>query len=525
MSSPNAMHPVRPNGNFRMLEGEIVNATQTLRVPSYDSDPTAGPVMGDVIWQNVADALKVFDGVSWRTIASGSGAGEANAQWSNYTVAPPALQDEYGAQYTTIQDAVDAAVADGASVTNPRVILIATGEYAEDLVCAEGVHYRGMTVRDDLALPGYFPGGVRANVTIAGTVTVNVVPSGPSFLNAICFEAIRIAPTTDTSAVIVGSDNAVSLVFSNCAIESASGNTTPTVSINPNVEGVPFLFCYMHLTQIYNPEATMNAIASTTVGGGTNVELLLTKCTVQGGIVYRGSNVDVRVTETEWNVNGAASSLSLGRWVINRCRVSAEGSGGQISWEQGDAVFNDSQIRVDLASTDGSSMRASRSSFDGSLIMDTPNSVEIAYCDMECDPFSIVNVTQGVSIYHTNIRVQTGVRVTLSANNTQIRMEHCSVSVDSISGSYALDFSTTSGTLTGINWGVVHSYVATNTGPAIFIGGVNMNGLLANSTIQHGDSVNCIVSDSTPPLNSGGNVILGAGAGTGTLVYSALSSV
>lgn len=523
MSFPERI-PSRSNGTFRTVEGQMVHGTRTLRLPRYSADPdVAQSVEGDLIWQNGAGAVKLFDGTAWQLVGGGGG-GDANAQWSRYTVAEAADQVEYGAQYTSIQSAVDAAVADGASTTDPRVVLIAPGTYVENVEAAEGVHFRGMTTASALNAPGVFPTPVNPFPTLVGTLTFDVQPAGGVLISSIVVDTLRIAPTGDVSAVTLASTNALSVVFRGCRLDGAVGSTSPTVAIDANVEGVPIMVCYMYLCQVSHPETGRAAIASTSVGGGTMVQSLLKQCTIQGAITYRGSNVDMNLSDCEWTNAGAVSSMELGRWVLVRTRVSDEGEAGLLSWDQGDAEISDSRIRTPVAFTDGSSLNATRTSFRENITATDPSSVRMSFCEVDANTLLLERVTQGVEFLYCEFFLVSGVQVQLGVDNSNIIMQHCNVKVAN-GGSYALDLSSLTGAYASVNWGVWQCVLQTGSGPAIFVGGGDMQGSLFNNSIRHQDATNFIVSDAGPALNSGGNIIDGPGTGTGTLVYSLVPSI
>lgn len=134
--------------------------------------------------------------------------GDTGAGGLTYLVGPTGS----GAPYTSIQNAIDAAVAAGASQTQPEVILILVGTYVEDIIVPAGVRLQGFPL---LPLGGPIILGTGG---LAPVVTFNVtapLPAPPSFANPGGMRGLTILnPTAGGTALYVtgAASNSITLV-------------------------------------------------------------------------------------------------------------------------------------------------------------------------------------------------------------------------------------------------------------------------------------------------------------------------
>lgn len=140
-----------------------------MAVYTGSQDPTVTPTAG-IAYEDR------FDRSNGAQYVKGEPSG-TNTDWFQTAAPAPSTDDpdtysvdaEGGAQFTTIQDAIDQAVADGASVLSRKLIKVFPGDYADPFTLVAGIN---------LIAPN---GGVAVGglVTVEGTSSIDALP-GPS---------------------------------------------------------------------------------------------------------------------------------------------------------------------------------------------------------------------------------------------------------------------------------------------------------------------------------------------------------
>lgn len=122
------------------------------------------------------------------------------------------------ARYTTIQAAINAAVADGhTDNTNPATIEIYPGTYAENLSLNAGVHLKGIQ---------NLRGGANA-VIVQGSLTLTL-SSGTVDENQVFIDSLAIQPPAATRAIVLAGTSPGRMFFQNCDVDSNSGGAGVT---------------------------------------------------------------------------------------------------------------------------------------------------------------------------------------------------------------------------------------------------------------------------------------------------------
>lgn len=89
-----------------------------------------------------------------------------NNTWETQYVVDPSVTAGLQGTFTTIQAAMDQAVADGATLTTPKLIIIRPADYTENLVIPAGIYLRGDCLLEQ-------PGALPVSPRILGSHTVN----------------------------------------------------------------------------------------------------------------------------------------------------------------------------------------------------------------------------------------------------------------------------------------------------------------------------------------------------------------
>lgn len=133
-----------------------------------------------------------------------------------FTVGP----EGSGARFNTIQAAIDAALADGASLQNPKLIVVLPGDYPENITAVVGV------VISALAPIG---------TAMQGTLTIDLPDAGGFENTATAWNSIAIeAPAGQSAIVFTGTTAQIGLI-QNSALSSVD---TPTIiNNNTGVDG------------------------------------------------------------------------------------------------------------------------------------------------------------------------------------------------------------------------------------------------------------------------------------------------
>lgn len=134
-----------------------------------------------------------------------------------------------GSEYLTIQSAINAAVADGASTTNPRVVYVTTGltgQYAENITLADGIHVQATTEFS-------FTGGIKI-VGQAGSAAVTMPLSGAASLKGFIVEAAAGQVALEQTAATT---NVIQFEATNCSFDATANVGTYGVNIDNGGSG------------------------------------------------------------------------------------------------------------------------------------------------------------------------------------------------------------------------------------------------------------------------------------------------
>jgi hypothetical protein len=116
-------------------------STQNLKTPVFNNLPSANAgTKANVIFNSANSLFYGSTGANWVPLSGGGGGGSNGDIWTPYTVGQNPI---YKSSYSTIQSAVNAAIADGASAVNPKLVLITPGVYNEIVTLSDGVNLLG----------------------------------------------------------------------------------------------------------------------------------------------------------------------------------------------------------------------------------------------------------------------------------------------------------------------------------------------------------------------------------------------
>jgi hypothetical protein len=137
---------------------------------------------------------------------------------SRYIVGPNATES----QFTSIQTAINTAIADGFNTANPTIVYILPGTYIEDLILQPGIGLSGVGVNAQTM-----------TVLVQGAAVLNPPPG----TNAFSAEGITFATNgAAVPAFSIQGANDVSAFFTNCAFFGNSGTSYETVNTLAVVE-------------------------------------------------------------------------------------------------------------------------------------------------------------------------------------------------------------------------------------------------------------------------------------------------
>ena len=182
---------------------------------------------------------------------------------SSYIVGTPANGLGNGVNFTSIQAAINQALADGYGVLNPVDIIIRAGVYTEDVTINDGgIHLVGAGdgAYNLLTMPTLINGSLTLNITGANNFTV----SNLAFSN----------PNPAPAVSVTGGVNPARISFTNCFF-STTGGGFPAVSFT-NTSGTfgfaNFINCYLIGDSVghYSSARTVSAFVTSQVSGATN---------------------------------------------------------------------------------------------------------------------------------------------------------------------------------------------------------------------------------------------------------------
>jgi hypothetical protein len=251
--------------------------------------------------------LKIMDdgsgGAAWVQVNDVASFGLASKYWVNVLGAQPP------AAYARIQDAIDAAVADGHGPSAPTAVFVMPGSYTEDLQLAAGVSVVGMGQDSD---------GTPVTVTGAA-VFASAFAQGSLALRGLILQ--QPAGGTLAPLSLMGADPQT-LVLDRCAVHATSG----AAILNLNTSGAVVL--ELHATEVVSidPGATARAVLAsqrlqvTATGGrfavplgGICLELFASSAQIQGTAVQGAVSLTTGQLATEGGqlVSGAVAAVTL----------------------------------------------------------------------------------------------------------------------------------------------------------------------------------------------------------------------
>lgn len=216
--------------------------------------PTAGTITitGYPITTGGVKTIRTYDG--------GSSTMEINdlANLTPYVVGITSSR----ALFTSIQSAIDQAVADGANATEPAVVYIQAGTYYEDVNLAPYVHISGMipNISQEVVLQGRITCDITGissiqNMTIAtNTLNPSVSVTGSGNSNLLLFN-INVFGYDQTAIYINNTSSEILMINSSLSVEDSG--------------------------KIFNIVANSNFIAKNSILSSTNTESSLDNCTLQ----------------------------------------------------------------------------------------------------------------------------------------------------------------------------------------------------------------------------------------------------
>ncbi|MEK6700932.1 MAG: hypothetical protein AABZ53_01605, partial [Planctomycetota bacterium] len=175
--------------------------------------------------------------------------------------------------HTSIQQAIDAAVADGYNAGNPTVILVRPGNYAEDITLAGGVHLQGAV----------------AGKSFATQLTGSVTYSGGGGGGVVSIQAIDIATPGGSDAITFAGSGFQQLYLSDCVAYATSTNSSLVMSNTASGSSV-----------------IIDNVNFRSVGGGSGTPIVISAGTLQG---RGGTFWPTSVVQTAISMTGGAAYL------------------------------------------------------------------------------------------------------------------------------------------------------------------------------------------------------------------------
>lgn len=259
------------------------------------------------------------------------------ASWVNGALAATPYAVGPNQEYTTIQSAIDAAVSDGRDATNPAVVVVEAGTYAEDITMAPGVFLQAVFFSGYSAFPGSIFNAGLGNTfmslptVIQGTITCDF-GAGTLAENATGICGFRIeGPSLAAQAVHVTGANPTSLLMASCSLNIPADGNTGVLVDNSGAE-TTFVLQDSYLYMV-NPN-TDPAVDST--GSTANIAIVRSNIVTEahgfGGadVIVRG-NGGGELYMLESILTGGISLGTGGNNYIRNCDITAAFSDPVIS--------------------------------------------------------------------------------------------------------------------------------------------------------------------------------------------------
>ena len=217
--------------------------------------------------------------------------------------------------YTTIQGAIDQAVIDGATSTNPLMICLRPGIYTENLTFYEGINLKGSSY-------GISTTGVS---TTSGNVTVEIIGehifSGSSII--VNFEDIKL---TASGGDLFSTAIEVDLSFKNCYLKNAGNlfnfssvtQTTHVSALNSGFDGVAFSSSLI----LSDAEFTDCFFYSTGISATRTGVFYFYNCTNVGPVILDNTNIRAYNTSFTTNTTDNITGVALGS-ILRNCFFSS----------------------------------------------------------------------------------------------------------------------------------------------------------------------------------------------------------
>lgn len=304
-----------------------------------------------------------------------------------YVVGPIAYQY----RFTSIQDAIDQAVLDGAnSNTQPAVVFITPGIYTEDLTLADGVYLVGHQTQNDRTASSAIIGTITATDTgVYGlySLSVDKITAGDLFnlsgANVMFLLAqnclFRCSATADD--VYASTATNITSNFTNCRFVPVAGKKVFDITAGEH----DFDSCSLGDLSITPAASTLASvgvfkaqytfiIGSITASGTNTQNIGIIHCDISNSTLdLQDTTTAVNVVQTRWSNDdqiavtiAAASSLRL-----DHCNIFCNAAGGEWATGSGEISINSVSIDGTAFDVDGNLARVGGKTFINAIDLNT----------------------------------------------------------------------------------------------------------------------------------------------------------